>query len=105
MSIRIQNDGIGATGSSQVAPVDNAGRSGQSTFTSSIGNSGSDHVDISSLSGNIAATSSALADQQAARVSQLAALYSKGDFQVDSAQLSRALVSGAMSGSSFDGDN
>ena len=104
MSIRIQNDGIGATAASQTAPVEKTGKPGSSTQSSSISNSGSDQVDISSLSGNIGESSGALASQEAARVSQLTALYSSGNYQVNSQQLSHALVSSAMGSSSVDGD-
>jgi hypothetical protein len=105
MSIRIQNDGIASAATSQTAPVEQAGKQGSSARSGSVANSGADQVDISSLSGNIAASSGALAEQQAARVSQLAGIYSKGDLQVDSQQLSRALVSSAIQGSSGGGDN
>jgi hypothetical protein len=61
-----------------------------------VASTGTDQVDISSLSGNVAASSAALASQQAARVSHLAALHSKGEYQLDSMQISRALLSGAI---------
>jgi hypothetical protein len=111
MSIRIQNDGVASAATSLPAPVESvtAEKSGSSSFTGSVGSSGGDQVDISSLSGNITESSNALAAQGAARVSQLAALYSKGEYQVDSMQLSQSLVAGAISGSvaagSFGGDN
>jgi hypothetical protein len=95
MSIRIQNDGIAAAAASQTAPAEKTGKPG-STSSGSIGSSGADQVDISSLSGSIAAASSALASQQSARVSQLTGLYASGQFQVNSAQLSSALVTSAM---------
>jgi len=44
----------------------------------------------------VATSVGALGEQQAARVSQLAALYARGDYQVDSMQVSRALISGAI---------
>ena len=105
MSLRIQNDGISAAAASQTVPAENAGKPGSSTQAGSIASSGSDQVDISSLSGNVAASSGDLANREAARVSQLTALYSSGNLQVDTAQLSRALVSAAISGSSVDGDS
>jgi anti-sigma28 factor (negative regulator of flagellin synthesis) len=97
MSIRIQSDGIGAAATSQTAPAEKTGKP-DSTSSGSIGNSGADQVDISSLSGSIASASSALASQQSARVSQLTALYASGQFQVNSAHLSQALVTSAMGG-------
>jgi hypothetical protein len=105
MSIRIQNDGIAAASTAPLAPTENAGKPDSSSQSGSVSAGGADLVDISSLSGNIAASVSALADQQAARVSQLAALYAKGDYQVNSAQLSHALVSAAIGGGPVDGDD
>jgi anti-sigma28 factor (negative regulator of flagellin synthesis) len=96
MSMRIHNDGIAASAASQAAAAETAAQPGLSKQAGSVANSGADQVDISSLSGNIAASAAALTGQQAARVSQLAALYAKGEYRVDSVQLSRALVSTAL---------
>jgi anti-sigma28 factor (negative regulator of flagellin synthesis) len=105
MSIRIQNDGIAGAATSQALPAENAGKAGSSTQAGAAAIGGADQVDISSLSGNISASSSALAAQSADKVSQLAALYSKGEYQVDSMQLSRALVSSAIDSGSVEGDS
>jgi anti-sigma28 factor (negative regulator of flagellin synthesis) len=53
----------------------------------------------------VAASLSALAGEQAARVSDLAAIYAKGQYQVDATQLSRALVSRALGAGSVEEDN
>jgi hypothetical protein len=107
MSMRIHDDGLAAAAASQSAPANGpiGLGSGSSRQSGSVSNLGADQVDISSLSGNVAATSAALANQQAARVSQLAALYAKGDYHVDSMQLSRALISGSMAGGSVEGNS
>ena len=119
--MKIQNDGIASAATSIPAPVESGSseKSG-SSFSSSLISGGGDQVDISSLSGNITASSNALAGKESARVSQLAALYAKGDYQVDSMQLSQKMVAGALSargggvsgniggniaGGSFGGDN
>jgi hypothetical protein len=104
MSMQIHNDGIAGPAASQSAPAESAAQPGSST---QIGfpNSGADQVEISSLSGNIAASVNALANQQAGRVSQLAALYARGEYQVNSQQLSHALVSAAISGGSMGEDS
>jgi hypothetical protein len=105
MSMRIHNNEIGATGASASAPVETAlQRQGSLRPSGSAGFGGADYVEISSLSGNIAATSAALVNQQAARVSRLAALYAGGDYQVDSMQLSRALISGSLAGGGFESE-
>src|ERR1035438_905768 len=100
MSMRIQNDGIANLAASQAAQVQSATQPGGSTQAESIAHSGADQVAISSLSGNIAASSAALAGQQAARVSQLAAVYARGEYQANSLETSRALVSAAIAGGS-----
>lgn len=105
MSIQIQNDGIAGLAPSQSAPAGSVAQSGSSTKAGSAANSGADQVDISTLSGNIASSTAALASQQAARVSQLAALYAKGQYRVDSRQLSSALVSRALASGSVGEDS
>ena len=94
--MRIHNEVIAAAQPPPPAPAENVARAGSSTLAGSIASSGGDEVEISSFSGNVATSVGALGEQQAARVSQLAALYARGDYQVDSMQVSRALISGAI---------
>ena len=54
-----------------------------------------DSVEISGLSANVAEANATDAHQRAARVSQLAALYAKGEYHTNSAALSKALISHA----------
>ena len=105
MSMRIHNDGIAAAAASQAAPAENAAQPGSSTLSVPVATSGGDQVDISSLSGNVASSVGALAEQQSAHVSQLAALYAKGEYQVDSMQTSRALLSGAIASGPVEEDS
>jgi anti-sigma28 factor (negative regulator of flagellin synthesis) len=99
--MRIQNDGIAGPSASGPAAAESVAQSGASTRAGSAGSSsGADQVEISSLSGNVAAAAATLASTQADRVSQLAALYAKGEYRVDSMQLSRALISSAISSGS-----
>jgi anti-sigma28 factor (negative regulator of flagellin synthesis) len=105
MRIRLQNDGV-AGASSSAASQTNLTPSGSPITPASGVNSGAatDQVEISSLSENVASASSALQTQQADRVSHLAAVYAKGQYQVDSAQLSHALVSHALASGSVEND-
>lgn len=105
MSMQIHNDGIASSASLQSTPVQGVAQPGSAAPASSAVDIGADQVEISSLSGNIAASADALAGQNAARVAHLAALYAKGEYQVDSGQLSRALVSDAMAGGGLEEDN
>jgi hypothetical protein len=105
MSMRIQNDGLAGPAVSQAAPADKAEQAGSSALSRPAANSGGDQVDLSSFSGNFSASIGALAEQQAARVTQLSALYGRGEYSADSMQVSRALVSSAIAGGSLAGEN
>jgi anti-sigma28 factor (negative regulator of flagellin synthesis) len=105
MSMQIHNDGIAGPAASQPAPVESVAQPGSSTRIGMAAESDADQVEISSLFGNIASGATALAEQQAARVSQLAALHASGQYQVDSTQLSRALVSEAIASGSAGEDS
>ncbi|SPE23317.1 exported hypothetical protein [Candidatus Sulfopaludibacter sp. SbA3] len=105
MSMRIQNDVIATTPASQAAAAESSLPAGSSKRLGSTADAGADQIEISSLSGNVAQSSAVLASRQAARVSQLAALYAKGQYQVDSQQLSRAMVSHAISAGSLEEGN
>jgi anti-sigma28 factor (negative regulator of flagellin synthesis) len=102
MRIRLQNDGVaGASAAGQINPT----QPGSSIAPASgLNTAGADQVEISSLSESISSTSSALEAQQAGRVNQLAAIYAKGQYQVDSAQLSHALVSHALASAPVEND-
>jgi anti-sigma28 factor (negative regulator of flagellin synthesis) len=65
--------------------------------------SGRDSVEISDLSTRLSAANQQEDSRMSARVSTLTALYSRGEYQVDPGNLSRALVSHALSGA-IDGD-
>lgn len=101
MSMQIHNDGISSTAAAPSAPAESLAPQGASSRIGSTSGGAGDQVEISSFSGNVAESAAALASQQASRVSQLAALYARGEYHVDSRQLSGALVSSALSGSSL----
>ena len=60
--------------------------------------SGGDSVEISGLSARLSAANQQEDARESGRVSTLAALYAHGKYQVDGGNLSRALVSHALSG-------
>ncbi|HVN05718.1 MAG TPA: flagellar biosynthesis anti-sigma factor FlgM [Bryobacteraceae bacterium] len=95
MSIRIQNDSLAGAATSGIGHADEISHSPGSAGSPAgrSGSRGTDSVDISSLSQNVAAASSAQQAQQAGRVKQLTALYRSGQYNVDSTQVSRAIVS------------
>ncbi|MGP8243208.1 MAG: flagellar biosynthesis anti-sigma factor FlgM [Bryobacteraceae bacterium] len=104
MRIRLQNDGVAGTSASATGQT-SLTQSGSSTAPASgLNTGGADQVEISSLSESISNASAALASQQAGRVSHLAAVYAKGQYEVDSVELSHALVSNALASGSVEGD-
>ncbi len=60
--------------------------------------SGQDSVEISGLSARLSAANQQEESRVSGRVSTLAAIYARGEYQVDTGNLSRALVSHALSG-------
>jgi len=77
--------------------------SSQKYSTLDVVGTGQDSAALSDLTSNISAAISADQAKTADRVSHLAALYSKGKYEVDAAGLSKALVSHALTGR-VDGD-
>jgi anti-sigma28 factor (negative regulator of flagellin synthesis) len=98
MSIRIQNDNLAGTQASETSRANEISRAGSSSSArAGKAGGGADHVEISSLSEGISAANSAQQTQQAARVRQLAALYSSGRYHVDSTAVGKAIVANAIS--------
>ena len=98
MSIRIQNDSLTGTAAPGIGRADEISRppNSPSQSTGKSGGRGGDSVDISSLSQSVTAASTAQQAQQTSRVRQLAALYRSGQYSIDSAQVSHAMVSQAL---------
>jgi anti-sigma28 factor (negative regulator of flagellin synthesis) len=98
--MKIQNDGL--TGSNpleagRTAPVTSPANSNAPGGSKISGKEG-DSVEISGISSRLTESNAADGVQRANRVSQLAALYARGQYQVNSSSLSQALVSQALSG-------
>jgi anti-sigma28 factor (negative regulator of flagellin synthesis) len=101
MSLRIQND---PATNGTAAEVSHAAQSssvspGLGKAQKTTGSAGGDQVDVSSVTEAISAGISAQNLQRATRVTQLGALYAKGQYSVDSAHLSSAIVGNAITGS------
>ena len=101
MSIRIQNDGIAGAGASQINPADALSSGGANRGASSAGG-GADRVDISSLSESFSSATASLDAQRADKIGRLTQLYAQGQYQLDSAAISRSLISSALSASSME---
>ena len=105
MSIRIQNDGIAGTAAPHVAQTAGTAHTTAGVAGAGKGAGSGDQVDLSSLSGAVSSQLSALASKQADRVSQLTALYAKGQYQLDATHLSRALISNGISAGAMESEN
>jgi anti-sigma28 factor (negative regulator of flagellin synthesis) len=100
MDIRIQSEsleGANALQTSRAQETPPAGQSERQSGLKALGG-GQDSVQISSLSAQISAINQQQDVQESNRVAALAALYAQGNYHVDARNLSRALVSHALSG-------
>jgi anti-sigma28 factor (negative regulator of flagellin synthesis) len=105
MDIRIQGENLeGAlapqTSRTQETPLTSQSEGGR---VSKAVESGEDSVEISGLSARLTAANQQEDARVSDRISTLAALYARGEYQVDTGNLSRALVSHAVSGA-IEGD-
>ena len=99
MSIQIQSNvsaGISGSPTSRVDPSGSQGALGKRGISSGV--DGGDQVQVSSIVESIAAATSILNQERAARVAQLSRLHSSGDYGVSSAQVSAALITRASLG-------
>ena len=102
MSLRIQND---PATNGTAAEVSHAAQStsvspGLGNAQKTIGSAVGDQVNVSSVTEAISAGISAQNLQRATRVTQLGALYARGQYYVDSVDVSSAIVGNAITGSS-----
>jgi anti-sigma28 factor (negative regulator of flagellin synthesis) len=101
MSIQIYNDGLaGAGGASETSRTQELSRPATGGSAPSGAAAGEDQVQISSLSSNLSAQGS----QRAARVQELAAAYQSGQYQVNSLEVSKALVNQAIKAGGVEGE-
>jgi anti-sigma28 factor (negative regulator of flagellin synthesis) len=102
MSIRIDSQQLAgaAAGAPQTSKTEEIRSNGnKSALASRVRSDGGDSVEISSMATGIAGASSAQDAQNAERVQRLSMIYAAGQYQVDSLQLSRAMVSNAITSS------
>lgn len=101
MSIQIYNDGLAGTGASEATRTQDLSRATTGGKPSSgVSSSGEDQVQISSLSSTLTADGST----HAARVQQLSAVYQSGQYQVNSMDVSRAIVNHALTSQGTEGE-
>jgi anti-sigma28 factor (negative regulator of flagellin synthesis) len=101
MSIRIYNDGLAGAAASETSRAQDLSKASQSSKTSSgSAAGGEDQVQISSLSEALSAQGS----QRTDRVQSLAAVYQNGGYQVNSMDVSRAIVNNALQMSGAESD-
>jgi anti-sigma28 factor (negative regulator of flagellin synthesis) len=101
MSIQIYSDGLAGTGASEAARTQDVSRATTGGKPTSGGSaSAEDQVQISSLSTTLAADGI----QHAARVQELSAVYQSGRYQVNSMDVSRAIVNQALMSPGMEGE-
>ena len=101
MSIQIYSDGLAGAGASEATRTQDLSRAttgGKPSSGASTG--GEDQVQISSLSTTLAADAS----QHAARVQELSAVYQSGQYQVNSIDVSSAIVKHALASQGMEGE-
>jgi anti-sigma28 factor (negative regulator of flagellin synthesis) len=100
MSIRIDSDKLAGAAAPQTSQTEQIRSNGnKSAMASRARSTGGDSVEISSMAEGIADASATQNIQNAERVQRLSAIYAAGRYQVDSLQLSRAMVSNAITSS------
>jgi len=94
MNIRVHQDPLPGASVSELSRSEPASASsaGRTKAGSDASPPAGDRVEISSLSGSIVDSLAVAAAGQSAKVQHLAALYSSGQYHVDSACISRSLV-------------
>jgi anti-sigma28 factor (negative regulator of flagellin synthesis) len=101
MSIQIYNDGLAGAGASEATRTQDLSRATTGGKpTSGASSSGEDQVQISSLSSALTADGS----QHAARVQQLSAVFQSGRYEVNSMDVSRAIVNQALTSPGMEGE-
>jgi len=105
MDIRIQSESLEGASALQTSRAQETALAAQSERHSGVKalEGGQDSVQISSLSAQISAINQQQDVEAANRVAAMAALYAQGNYQVDARNLSRALVSHALSGAAEGG--
>jgi anti-sigma28 factor (negative regulator of flagellin synthesis) len=103
--MRIHNDAIATTATSQSVAAELAPGEASRSKTSPTSTTGADQVELSSFSAKVAESNSALAAAHAARVQHLAQVYAAGRYHVDAAQLSRAMVSRSLDAGLTEGES
>ena len=100
MDIRIQGESLEGANALQTSRTGETPLAGQSEGQRGLKalEGGQDSVQISDLSTQISAVNQQQDVQTSNRVAALAALYAQGNYHVDARNLSRALVSHALSG-------
>ncbi len=96
--MKIQNDGIQGSNPIETGRTQNTqpARAANRLAGQKVAGTEGDSVEISGISAHLAETNSADGQQRAARVSQLAALYARGEYRTNAADLSKAIVSHAI---------
>ena len=93
--MRIYESGFGGTSGVASAQAANTGKN-QSVSSTGGSSSGNDHVELSSALGTLSRALSSFGSGRTQRVQALAAQYHSGQYKVDAAAVSKAMLSAAV---------
>src|ERR1044072_7661502 len=97
-SMRVdQRNLTGAAATGRARESQSIGRDGRSVSSANSGGSGSDQVELSSLSRALHANANA----RSARIDQLTEQYQAGQYQQDPGEISKSMISEAITGSAL----
>jgi anti-sigma28 factor (negative regulator of flagellin synthesis) len=106
LQVRLPAQNLGNTAAAQTERPAESSRTASSSAKPGAGAAGGeDSVELSFLSESIAAAAQVGDAQQSDRVRQLAALYASGKYHVDSQEISRAMVSQALTSPPAENDH
>jgi len=96
--MRITNQNLTGASTAGASNSQEVQKSGNSSASSATTGAGGDTVELSSTMGSLSRALQSFGSSRASLVQSLAAQYQSGTYQVDSAAISRGIVSEALSG-------
>jgi flagellar biosynthesis anti-sigma factor FlgM len=96
--MRITNQNLTGASSAGTSSAQDVQKSGNTSSSSATASAGGDTVELSSTMGSLSRAMQSFGSSRVSLVQSLAAQYQSGTYQVDSAAISRGMISEALSG-------
>jgi flagellar biosynthesis anti-sigma factor FlgM len=96
--MRVTNQNLTGAASAGTSNTQDVQKSGNSSSSSATANAGGDTVELSSTMGSLSRAMQSFGSSRTSQVQSLAAQYQSGTYKVDSAAISRGMISEALSG-------